>query len=221
MKFDDQMTRVLKNFSTINKSILFKPGKVLSTVAPTKTVLAKAKIDQELTDEFAIYEVPQLLGVLSLFNDPDVEVGTNALTIKQGKETVRYKFASLETIVYPTKDLTMPSTDVEFDLTQENLSKLLKAASVLSLPEMLIKGEDGVLTMGASDSSDQTKDAFTVELGATDKTFKVFVKIENLKMIPGNYHVVISASQAIKVIQFTNEVFSYWVAVEAKQSTWS
>ena len=44
MKLDTKTLNVLKSFTPINPSILIKEGNIVSTISPTKTVLAKAKV---------------------------------------------------------------------------------------------------------------------------------------------------------------------------------
>lgn len=220
MKFDSQLVRILKNFSTINKSILFRPGTEVSTLEPNKVILGRAKITQEIPKQFAIYDLPQFLGVLSLFNDPDVEFGEQSLTLKEGKDSVSYKYAAEDTITYPTKDLTIISEDVLFDITADEISKLLKAASILGAKLIAIRGKDGKLTIGCEGDGDKGKDGFKIALGDTDKTFEVYLKLENIRTIPADYKVMVTAANPIKFIRLSNDTLTYFVAIEAKQSNW-
>ena len=74
MKLDNDTLQVLKNFSAINKNIMFKPGNVIRTISSTKSVLAKATIKQEFDKGFAVYDLSRFIGTLSLFNDPEIEI---------------------------------------------------------------------------------------------------------------------------------------------------
>ena len=65
MKLSDKTLSVLKNFSTINQSILFKQGSKLRTISVMKNILAEATITEELPKDFGIYDLNQFLNGLS------------------------------------------------------------------------------------------------------------------------------------------------------------
>ena len=44
MKITKQTIDILRNFSTINSSILVKPGSKLETISPMKNILAKSEV---------------------------------------------------------------------------------------------------------------------------------------------------------------------------------
>ena len=54
MKLSDKTLTLLKNFSTINQSILFKKGRSLRTISVMKNILAEATIDEDLPTDFGI-----------------------------------------------------------------------------------------------------------------------------------------------------------------------
>ncbi len=64
MKLSEDTLNVLKNFSTINPSLLIKPGKTISTVSPNKTIMAVANTEEHFNSIGGIYEVSRFLGVL-------------------------------------------------------------------------------------------------------------------------------------------------------------
>ena len=72
MKLTSRTLQVLKNFSTINPSLLFKNGSVITTMSPNKTVMARATVGEVFPQTYAIYDLSRFIGVLSMFNDPDV-----------------------------------------------------------------------------------------------------------------------------------------------------
>ena len=67
MEVSDTTLNVLKNFATINPSLLFPAGDKLATLSPKKNIMAKAKIEESIPKRFAIYDLNQFLGVVSLF----------------------------------------------------------------------------------------------------------------------------------------------------------
>ena len=64
---------ILKNFSEINQNILVKPGKKLSTISTMKNILAEADISESFDSEFAIYDLPEFLRAVELFESPDLK----------------------------------------------------------------------------------------------------------------------------------------------------
>ena len=69
MKLSDKTINLLKNFSTINQSILFKQGSRLRTISVMKNILAEATITEELPQDFGIYDLGQFLNCL-LYTSP-------------------------------------------------------------------------------------------------------------------------------------------------------
>jgi len=214
--FDDKTILILKNFSSINQSLLFKPGEILSTISPTKTIMARAKTCLNLETSFAIYDMSKFLSALSLFTAPELVIHDKYLTIQSGSRRLNYTFADPSLIVSPPdKEIKLPSTDVEFNMKHEVLSEVLKASGILSLPEVSVIGNDGKISLCSTDSKNPTGDVYSVEVGNTDKTFKAIFKTENLKMIAGDYEVKIS-SKGISC--FKNPDVEYFVAVESTSS---
>ena len=74
MKLSEKTLTLLKNFSNINQSILFKQGSSLRTISVMKNILAEATIDEDLPTDFGIYDLGQFLNGLALHNRPDLSV---------------------------------------------------------------------------------------------------------------------------------------------------
>ena len=73
MKISDNTIKILKNFSSINQSILFRTGSTIRTKSPLSTIAAQAVVDEMFPFEFGIYDLNQFLSVVSLFEDPDFD----------------------------------------------------------------------------------------------------------------------------------------------------
>lgn len=214
MKISDNTMNIFKNFALINPSIAVKPGNVLQTISPQRTIFATAEVEEEFPSKFAIYELNKFTGAVGLFNEPNFEFFDNYLKISEGKNSIRYVFADENMIVTPPeKKIKMPSNDVEFDLTSNDLSKLLKAISVLHLPEMSIVGDDGTIYIKAINNKNPSNDSFSIAVGVTTKTFNLIIKAEHLKLMPRDYKVILSSGG---ITQFnSNDKLSYWIATEA------
>ena len=215
MKLSDNTLSLLKNFSTINQSILFKQGSKLRTISVMKNILAEATVDEELPKDFGIYDLNQFLNGLGLHHDPELDFGDEGyVLIREGKMRSKYFFADPQVIITPPdKEITLPTEDVKFELSTQQLDKLLKAAAIYQLPDLAVKGADGVVKLVVRDKKNDTSNSFSVIVGETHKLFTFNFKIENIKILPGTYEVVVSQKLLSK---FTNKDrdLRYYIALE-------
>ena len=215
MKLSDKTLVILKNFAGINNSILVKRGDSLRTISLAKNILAEANIREEFPRDFAIYDLNQFLNGLGLHQDPELDFREDSfLSIREGKRRVKYFFADPQVITAPPeKTLTLPTKDVCFQLDSVTLEKLLKAAAVYQLPDLSAIGEAGVVKLVVRDKKNDTSNEFAIVVGETDREFIFNFKVENIKIIPGAYNVVISSKL---LAQFTNENHNlkYFIALE-------
>ena len=215
MKLSDNTLNILKNFAGINNSILVKQGTQLRTMSVAKNILAEAQIGEEFPRDFAIYDLNQFLNGLGLHQDPDMDFSPDSyLSIREGKRRVKYFYADPNVIISPPdKEITLPSEDVHFQLESTSLDKLLKAAAVYQLPDLSAVGGDGVVKLVVRDKKNDTSNEFAVVVGETDKVFSFNFKVENIKIIPGAYDVVVSS---ILLSRFTNSQhdLKYYIALE-------
>src|SRR5690554_3029373 len=167
MKFSDSTLAVLKNFASINQSIVFKPGNVLKTVSPQKSVVAIAEIEDEIPSDAVIYDLSRFLSVYSLYKEPDVEFGERAFTIAEGRRRTNYVYADISMVIAPPNNVKFPEADVEVDVAWSDIQAVLKASSALGLPEIAFVGEDGKCYLRALNTDDPSADTFGVEIGET------------------------------------------------------
>jgi hypothetical protein len=216
MKFSTETLAVLKSFTAINKSILLKPGKVLKTITPEKTLIAIAEVPDEIPSEACIYDLSRFLSILSLYNDANVEFEDKYFIISEGKRRTKYVYADVSMIhTPPEKDITIPSEDVVVNVSQSDLSSVLKAAGVLQFSEVAFVGEGGKCYLKAIDSSNPGADDYGVEIGETEDTFKVIIKTDNLKLMPLDYQVTL-CSRGIS--EFKGKGVTYYVAIDSKST---
>ena len=215
MKLSEKTLTVLKNFAGVNNSILVKKGNQLRTISVTKNILAEANIDEEFPRQFGVYDLNQFLNGLSLHQDPDLDFTEESyLNIREGKRRVKYFFADPQVIISPPdKQITLPSEDVHFELESSALDKLLKAAAVYQLPDLCVVGEAGAVRLVVRDKKNDTSNSYSVAVGETDKEFTFNFKVENIKIIPGSYDVVVSSKL---LSEFKNSTYNlkYYIALE-------
>jgi hypothetical protein len=215
MKFSENTLSILKNFSGINQSLLFKQGNVVKTISVMKNILAEATIEEDVPKDFGIYDLNQFLNGMSLHKSAELDFGNdNYVVIKEGKSRSKYFFADPNVIVTPPdKSINLPSQDVCFVLDTKQLDKLLKAAAVYQLPDLSVVGEAGVVKLVVRDKKNDTSNDFSVIVGETNDEFIFNFKVENLKILPGTYEVVIS-QKLLSHFKNINIDVSYWVALE-------
>lgn len=214
MQLSQSTIATLKNFATINTTIVIDPGKVISTMTVDRTIIAVAEVDEDFTQQFAVYDLPRFISILSLFQTPNIEFGNNKQAkIKEGSKVVSYTFAEPSIITKAPKGLKELPEVATFELTSEMLSALQKAVAVMGLDRVRIKGNGEKLYIGGFDSQSSTSDTYQVEVGDTNQEFDAYIKVEYIKVIPGTYNVSVSN----RMIKFTatDRVLNYWVAVEA------
>tara|TARA_Y100001937_G_scaffold427_1_gene507 strand:- start:458 stop:1123 length:666 start_codon:yes stop_codon:yes gene_type:complete len=215
MKLSDKTLSVLKNFSTINQSILFKQGSKLRTISVMKNILAEATVTEEIPKDFGIYDLNQFLNGLSLHQSPELDfVNEGHVVIKEGRMRSKYFFADPNVIITPPdKAIDLPSEDVSFELSTDQLDKLLKAAAIYQLPDLAVVGSSGVVKILVRDKKNDTSNDFSVTVGETDKEFSFNFKVENIKILPGTYDVSVS-SKLLSRFTSKNQDLTYFIALE-------
>ena len=215
MKLSESTVNLLKNFSSINQSILFKEGTKLRTISVMKNILVEANVAEEFPRDFGIYDLNQFLNGLSLHANAELNFDNQEyVLIKEGRMRSKYFFADPSVIVAPPeKEITLPSEDVQFELTSQQLEKLKKASSVYQLPDVSVIGEAGVIKLVARDKKNDTSNDFSIIVGETEDEFTFNFKEENLKIVPGNYDVTVSSKL---LSRFTNQNIDvvYYIALE-------
>jgi hypothetical protein len=215
MKLSDKTLSVLKNFSSINQSILFKSGNKLRTISVMKNILAEATITEEFPKDFGIYDLNQFLNGLGLHQNPELDFTNDGhVVIKEGKMRSKFWFAEAKVIITPPdKPLHLPSEDVTFELSTDQLDKLLKAAAIYQLPDLAVVGGDGVVKIVVRDKKNDTSNDFSIIVGETDATFSFNFKVENIKILPGTYEVVVS-QKLLSRFTSQNHDLIYYIALE-------
>ena len=216
MKLSENTLSILKNFSSINQSILFKQGNNLRTISVMKNILAEATIEEELPKDFGIYDLNQFLnGIDVLYKNPDFDFQNDGyVVIKEGRMRSKFFFADPNVIITPPdKAIELPSEDVTFDLGTEQLNKLLKAANLYQLPDLSVVGEDGVVKLVVRDKKNETSNIFSIIVGETESVFAFNFKVENIKILPGTYDVVVS-QKLLSRFTSKNHNLTYFIALE-------
>ena len=206
---------VLKNFCSINKSIVIKPGNQIATLSINKNILAIADVEEQFESQISIYDLGVFLGGLSLFDQPKIDTSdSNYVTVsdQRGKSKTRFFYADPDIITQPPeKEITIPSVDVKFRLEAGVLQQLQRAAMVYQLPDLCLYGDGTEMSLCVTDKKNDTSNSYSVQVGASDDEFCYCFKVENLKLLLGDYNVTLSKSN---VALFQGEGIKYFIALE-------
>ena len=206
---------VLKNFCSINKSIVIKPGNQIATLSINKNILAIADVEEQFESQISIYDLGVFLGGLSLFDQPKIDTtDSNYVTVsdQRGKSKTRFFYADPDIITHPPeKEITIPSVDVKFRLEAGVLQQLQRAAMVYQLPDLCLYGDGTEMSLCVTDKKNDTSNSYSVKVGETDDDFCYCFKVENLKLLIGDYNVTLSKSN---VALFQGEGIKYFIALE-------
>ena len=217
MKLSTETISVLKNFSTINANLMVKAGSSLSTMSAMKNIVAKADVSEKFLSDFAIYDLNEFLSALSLFGKPDLEFNDDFVIITEEgtSKSLKYWFSDPSVVTTPSKEISMPSTELTFNLSSDTLNEITKAAAVIGVPDMALAGGKLMVT----DKKNSTANAYetSLDVGSVDAEYKFWFKVENLKVMPGAYDVEVSSK---KISHFTNTKLGvqYWIALEPESS---
>ena len=222
MKLSEHTIEVLKNFASINQNLVIKEGSTLTTMSAMKNIVAKADVEESFDKEVAIYDLNEFLASISLFTSPILDFKEGFVTIKEEnspKNSLKYFYSDPSVVTSPSKTITMPSKEVSFTLNGENLNKLKRAAGVIQAPDLVLEKKDADVFLTVKDKKNDTANTFSVDVYTTTEgsNFKFYYKVENLKVMEGNYDVEIS-SKNISHLKSTNKDVEYWVALEPESS---
>ena len=214
MFLSSETVSILKNLASINQSILIKEGKRLRTMSVMKNILVEADITEAFTRDVAIYDLNQFLNCLSLIPGSEVLLGNDSIAITDGTNTVDYRYSDPSVITAPPdKELVLPSEDVCLVLSEEHLETVKKAAAVLQIPDVSVIGDGTTIFLTVRDKKNSGSNSYRIEVGETDTVFQFNLKVENLKLLPGDYDVIISSKNLAKFTSHSRPVV-YYIAVE-------
>jgi hypothetical protein len=224
MKLSKSTIDIIKNFSTINQGMLFKPGKQLKTVSPQKNILAVANIEDSIDGEFAIYDLNQFLAVVSLTEENSFEIEGNDLMISKSVSisdnesadiSVVFRSASKNMIVAPPeKDIQFPEPEINLVMTSKIINMMYNYASVLGSPHVGFESDGKDVYLSGFDSTGSKSHMSKIRFAdGNGDTFSLSFKLESLRLFPGDYDLHIS-SKGVSHWKNKNVDIEYWITVE-------
>jgi len=217
MKLSDNTLAVLKNFASINSGVVLSSGKTQKTISPEKSILVEATIEDDIPSEFGIYDLNQFLGNLTTLRNPELTFNKDTVTLDDGELSFDYRACSANLIITPPdKELVLKSVDVKFSLPNETLQKLIKVATMNSLPNLSVVGKNGSLLLKIHERANDTSNSGTIKIGEyAGQDFTASFKTDNLKLLPNDYNVEIQKGAFAKFENASNTL-KYFIALETK-----
>ena len=214
----NQTKEVLKNYSTINGSILIREGSQLKTINVGENLISQYDCTEVFPQTFAIYDLNQFLAGLSLFQNPVLEFNNaEYLTIRGDGRSAKYYFSDPEITLKtaPDRKVNFPGADIEFSITSSELEALRKAANVYGIPDLVFKSfAGGTVSLNLCDRENETSNVYAQEiLGDNTGEYELTMKMEHVNLVPGNYDVKIS-SKLITEWKHSSLPLVYYIALE-------
>ncbi len=227
MKLSKETLAIMKNFAGINANLMLKNGNKISTISPAKSVMAVAQISENLpingSGNFGIYELNDFLSAYTLMEDADLTFADNFCLISKGSQRIKFFSAASEMLLVPSKESLPVSDDVSFNLKAADLDIISKSAAVLKVSDVSIVSKDGKVSVEVVDKKAQqamktghsTTNVFNIDIGTSDKEFKVNMKVENLQKIVLTDYVVTIDSKKLSKFSATKGSLVYYIAIES------
>lgn len=216
MKLSDETLTVLKNFSSINPSVLLKKGKVQKTMAETGAIMAVAELEDDFPADFGVYDLNSFLANLQVMNNPDLKFGNQKVVLDDGQHQLSYRECAASNIkAPPDKELVMKQIDAYFALGNESLQRQLKLAAINNLPFMKIGSKNGKLFIKIYDKNNDLSNDLYTDLGQkNEKDFEIVMKTEYFKFLPDDYKIDIMVNGFAKFTSKAHKL-TYYIAIEA------
>jgi len=213
---------VLKNFISINKSIVINPGNKITTMSVNKTIIAYAEVEEDFTKQIPIYDLGFVINGLALFENPVFDLSKEKCLIirdSNSKSHTEIFYADPEIIQKAPDQIRFPSTYCKFRLSYNDIAKLQRAASIYQVKDLCFYSDGtGSIVASVRDKENDTSNAFSVIVGEDDREFCFCMKMENLRVMaaeksPLFYEVEISDANAAKFVDSKSKL-EYFIALE-------
>lgn len=214
MQLSERTISILKNFATINDSLMFNAGSIQRTIDGMDTIQCDAVLEEDFPINFGIYDLRTFLANVAALKNPDITFGTSYLTITDGTITIDYFYASPKTIKSPADgEINLGIPDVKFTLTNQTFQKLIKIADLNGMPILKVIGKDGEIIMRATDNTDTSNIVDMKVDSFTGDDFSVTFTIDNLKLLHDDYEVSLYVD-GLCIFENVGKTLKYYITLD-------
>jgi hypothetical protein len=206
MKLSESTKRILKNFLSINDSMIISAAaegenfSYLRSVAPDNIAVGIAKVPEVFPFQAPFVEFSKFFNCLTIFDDADVDFHANYAIISEGRQKVRFNYSEADQIKWKTSknELPLGTPLITFEMDKDQLETFKRQSDQLgnnvvrffdsdpSQPRSLLKMESF-----NADLSDTTN-LFTLEVpdyNTVTSDFNFQIGRNAMKFLPGDYKV--------------------------------
>ncbi len=217
MQLTEKTLSILKNFASINQNFVFNGTNVVRTVAESRSIMGEATLESAPDSMIGIYDLNEFLSTLNLVDNAKLDFKKDfvEITDSSGRSRVKYYFSDPDMLTYPKKEVVPLTEGVKFDLDLDTFNKLKRASSTLGHEMLRITPKGKNLLLAIVDPENKTANDFSMDhAGDTaDMDYTVYISMANLKMLPGDYSVVIT-KKLVMYLENKNDNIKYYVALE-------
>jgi len=224
MNLSIETLTILKNFSLLNDAILLRPGNILRTISQSQAILTRATVEEEFPIECAIYGLSRFLAAVSMFKRPNLEFNSTFVDIiGEEEDVIRYFYHKSNKIVSPpNEDVELEEVHDQFFLSKEEFQKLIKSASLLQVPHFIINNDEKGRVLKVCDGIKLSSNSYSLTNNTcptnntypSTKNYCFPIAVDNLKFLQLDYDVKIGTIGDSDLVEFKNDICTYWVAVE-------
>lgn len=222
MKISNKTLSLLQSFAQISSNLLVKPGKKLATRNAVNSIQARAVVEETFPQQFAIYDLNQLLSLISVSQNPDIDFGDKSLTIRsENGGEIEYFYADESLVTAPNENPPQLEDVYAFKLTASDIQTIVKTASIVSATMLNIVSEKGKVTLSINDPKNSTSHSYKKPLGDSSVSFNVKMAIDSFKVVADEYNVRVAHAVAKtgKVLVFffesTSSDLTYLIAADS------
>jgi len=232
MKLCNETLEILKNYSEINMNLVIKSGKTIKCVSPSSDIMSVYNGEDVFDKSVSIYDMKRFLGVLSVFEEPDLVLSDKSVTIKGENRQVTYIYS--EESLLSTVNTSVLSRiealeydNAEFILSDHNLSEINKVAKTLNLHDLSVIGDGEKVQIKLLDAKNPTSDNFNIDLNEEcADIFSLNFKLERFKLWKGDYDVGVGIAISAKtqkktyIARFKHSKvdITYYIALESNST---
>lgn len=219
MELSKNTLDILKNFSAINTNLYVpKDQNRLATRAETNNVFGFASVEETFPVDVGILNLNRFLSVVSMFPEPEVRFEDEYMLIHgkdNHKQNFKYYYTAKSCLTYPEKKIKFPDAAFSFVLGEDDLEQIQQASRISHLPDLQFDCTGDSVNLRVYDASNKSSNVFTVEIAGEGSSLKPVMKMEKLKLLPGNYEVHIT--DRLAMLRSKDRELEYYVAMDARK----
>ena len=219
MNLSEKTIGILKNFGEINPKIAIDAGSKIQTISLGKNIVSHVTIEEKFPKDFAIYDLPEFLNAISLFDNPSFKFADEFVTVVGSNgASIRYFYGDRSNIFIPQKQIEMPEAKISFNLSGSQWIELRKASNLLRVSDLSFISEDGktLLAIAHNKSHIDSTHNYTIKLGKSSKKCALHVKFDSMKILPHDFKVSIAPNEKVMCLKSSlkESDLTYYVAME-------